>query len=180
LAQCILGPLSILDIYTGCIPFKDVSLLVRAREFRGEPSRILPHRPAARVASCSYGLSVREGRCATFHHRRNVPGCIAAVHFQPDRSSNDKTNEIQPTLIEKIKLAVRQSGMNECGNCVDDEPQAIFVLAQCILSLLCVRMISRTIARILLSLSIFTCSSIGKTVPSLLFMSLFPKKAFAF
>ena len=33
-------------------------------------------------------------------------------------------------MIEKIRLAVRQTRMNECGNCVDDEPQAIFAFAQ--------------------------------------------------
>ena len=112
------GPFSVLDIDTCSIPSDNISLRIAEVHAAMKHPAIFPIRPPDTCFMLER-LPRRQGRAPPFHHCCNVVGMKGRHPFPALQILEPKTDVVQPSLIEVIKVTVGQTGVDERGNRVD-------------------------------------------------------------
>jgi hypothetical protein len=122
LLKRLLGALAVLDVDAGSMPLDDVSQFVPHGDF------VVQH-PAILTVSAPYACFVQErltasqGRAPLLNDPFDIVGMNVLGPSPTQQIFQRPTHVVEPTLIEEVEVSVRQTGVNQGGGGVDQEPK---------------------------------------------------------
>ncbi len=113
-------PLAVIDIDAGSVPFDDVSVFITQRDLVVKHPTKFPVGPS-HPGFMQEGLAADQRRTPLFHHCFEVVGMDCGCPLPALQILERPAHVRQPSLIEEIEVAIRQSGVDQRWGRVDDE-----------------------------------------------------------